>query len=118
MAKLYELDQQGDFDLLVLDTPPSRNALDFLDAPGRLTSFLEGRAIKAFVRPDRASASACSARGASPLLVGAARVTGVDLLTDLSTFFGLLGDMTNDFSCARSAGPGDAARRTRPRSCW
>ena len=37
VAKLYELDQEGDFDLLVLDTPPSRNALDFLDAPGRLT---------------------------------------------------------------------------------
>ena len=51
MAKLYELDREGDFDLLVLDTPPSRNALDFLDAPGRLTSFLEGRALKAFVRP-------------------------------------------------------------------
>ena len=33
IAKLYELDQEGGFDLLVLDTPPSRNALDFLDAP-------------------------------------------------------------------------------------
>ena len=33
VAKLYELDRDGDFDLLVLDTPPSRNALDFLDAP-------------------------------------------------------------------------------------
>src|SRR5947209_6099854 len=51
VAKLYELAQSGDFDLLVLDTPPSRNALDFLDAPGRLSSFLEGRALKAFVRP-------------------------------------------------------------------
>ena len=51
VAKLYELDRDGDFDLLVLDTPPSRNALDFLDAPGRLTSFLEGRAMKAFIRP-------------------------------------------------------------------
>ena len=34
VSKLYELDRDGDFDLLVLDTPPSRNALDFLDAPG------------------------------------------------------------------------------------
>ncbi|MBV9006353.1 MAG: ArsA family ATPase, partial [Solirubrobacterales bacterium] len=51
IAKLYELDQEADFDLLVLDTPPSRNAMDFLDAPGRLTSFLDGRAMKAFVRP-------------------------------------------------------------------
>ncbi len=51
VAKLYDLDREGDFDLLVLDTPPSRNALDFLDAPGRLTSFLDGRAMKTFVRP-------------------------------------------------------------------
>ena len=42
IAKLYELDQDGDYDLLVLDTPPSRNALDFLDAPGRLTRLLPG----------------------------------------------------------------------------
>src|SRR3954464_9782471 len=39
IAKLYELDESGAFDVLVLDTPPSRNALDFLDAPGRLTGF-------------------------------------------------------------------------------
>ena len=54
IAKLYELDREGDFDLLVLDTPPSRNALDFLDAPGRLTSFLEGRALQRVHPPHRA----------------------------------------------------------------
>jgi anion-transporting ArsA/GET3 family ATPase len=97
IAKLYELDQEGDFDLLVLDTPPSRNALDFFDAPGRLTSFLEGRALKAFTRPTGAGMRAL-ARGASPLLAGLRRITGIDLLADLSTFFQLLGDMTEDFS--------------------
>ncbi len=97
IAKLYELDREGDFDLLVLDTPPSRNALDFLDAPGRLTSFLEGRALKAFIRPTGLGIRVLGA-GASPLLAGLRRVTGVDLLADLSTFFGLLGGMTNDFS--------------------
>src|SRR5215217_5099563 len=51
IAKLYELDQDGDFDLIVLDTPPSRNALDFLDAPDRLTGFFQGRAIRMFLRP-------------------------------------------------------------------
>ena len=51
IAKLFELDQEGDYDLLVLDTPPSRNALDFLDAPGRLTGFFQGRAIRIFLRP-------------------------------------------------------------------
>src|SRR5437588_6795564 len=38
ISKLYELDREYDFDLLVLDTPPSRNAMDFLDAPQRLSS--------------------------------------------------------------------------------
>ncbi|MFZ0089800.1 MAG: ArsA-related P-loop ATPase [Solirubrobacteraceae bacterium] len=101
VAKLYELERDGDFDLLVLDTPPSRNALDFLDAPGRLTSFLEGRALKAFVRPTGRGMRVLG-RGAAPLLSALRRVTGVDLLGDLSTFFALLGDMTEDFS-ARAA---------------
>ncbi len=97
VAKLYELERDGDFDLLVLDTPPSRNALDFLDAPTRLTSFLEGRALKAFIRPTGLGMRVLG-RGAAPLLGALRRVTGVDLIGDLSTFFGLLGDMTDDFS--------------------
>lgn len=97
IAKLFDLDREGDFDLLVLDTPPSRNALDFLDAPGRLTSFLEGRAMKAFLRPTGVGMRVLG-RGAAPLLTALRRITGIDLLTDLSTFFGLLGDMTEDFS--------------------
>jgi anion-transporting ArsA/GET3 family ATPase len=97
IAKLYELDREGDFDLLVLDTPPARNALDFLDAPGRLTSFLEGRALKAFTRPTGFGMRVLG-RGAAPVLGALRRVTGVDLLADLTTFFTLLGDMTEDFS--------------------
>ena len=97
IAKLYDLEREGQFDMLVLDTPPSRNALDFLDAPGRLTSFLEGRALKAFVRPTGLGMRVLG-RGAAPLLAALRRITGVDLLTDLSTFFQLLGDMTDDFS--------------------
>ena len=102
VAKLYELVRDGDFDLLVLDTPPSRNALDFLDAPGRLTSFLEGRALKAFIRPTGLGMRVLG-RGAAPLLGALRRVTGVDLIGDLTTFFGLLGGMTEDFS-ARARG--------------
>ena len=97
VAKLYELEPEGNFDLLVLDTPPSRNALDFLEAPGRLTSFLEGRALRTLVRPTGLGMRVLG-RGASPLLAALRRVTGVDLLSDLSTFFGLLGDMTEEFS--------------------
>ncbi len=97
VAKLFELEREGDFDLLVLDTPPSRNALDFLDAPGRLTSFLEGRALKTFIRPTGIGMRVLG-RGAAPFLGALRRVTGVDLLSDLSTFFGLLGSMSDDFT--------------------
>jgi anion-transporting ArsA/GET3 family ATPase len=101
VAKLYELEREGGFDLLVLDTPPSRNALDFLEAPGRLTSFLEGRTMRTLVRPTGLGMKVLG-RGASPLFGALRRVTGVDLLSDLSTFFGLLGDMTDDFSARAS----------------
>jgi anion-transporting ArsA/GET3 family ATPase len=97
VAKLYELARDGDFDLLVLDTPPSRNALDFLDAPGRLTSFLDGRGLKAFLRPTGLGMRVLG-RGAAPFLGALRKVTGVDLLSDLTTFFALLGDMTDDFN--------------------
>jgi anion-transporting ArsA/GET3 family ATPase len=97
IAKLYELDQEHEFDVLVLDTPPSRNALEFFDAPGRLNSFLEGRALKAFLRPTGLGFRTLG-RGAMPLLGGLRKITGLDLITDLTVFFGLLGDMTNDFS--------------------
>ena len=96
VSKLYELSTEGDFDLLVLDTPPSRNALDFLEAPGRLTSFLEGRALKTFIRPTGLGMRFLGG-GARPLLGGLRRLTGLDLVTDLTTFFGLLGDMTANF---------------------
>jgi len=97
IAKLYDLDQEHEFDLLVLDTPPSRNALDFLEAPERLNSFLEGSTLKALARPAGRGLRVLG-RGATPVLAALRRVTGVDLLTDVGTFFGLLGDMTGDFS--------------------
>jgi len=97
IAKLYELDQAGEFDLLVLDTPPSRHALDFLDAPRRLNAFLEGPTAKALIRPTGLGMRVLG-RGATPMLGALRRVTGVDLLSDLGAFFGLLTDMTAEFS--------------------
>jgi anion-transporting ArsA/GET3 family ATPase len=93
IAKLYELDQDGDYDLLVLDTPPSRNALDFLDAPGRLTRFFQGRAIKMFLRP-----GTLIGRGTGVVFGLMERLTGVDLLHDLSVFFRALGGMIDGFT--------------------
>ncbi|MGH2771758.1 MAG: ArsA family ATPase, partial [Actinomycetota bacterium] len=51
MEALYELDSQDRYDLIVIDTPPTPNALDFLEAPQRMTSFLEGRLLKWFLLP-------------------------------------------------------------------
>jgi anion-transporting ArsA/GET3 family ATPase len=97
VAKLYELEVSGRFDTIVLDTPPSRNALDFLDAPQRLTGFLEGRGLKALSAPT-GLAAALAARGSALVFSALRRVTGVDLLTDLSTFFGALGGVVDGFA--------------------
>ncbi|HUZ29683.1 MAG TPA: ArsA family ATPase [Solirubrobacteraceae bacterium] len=96
IAKLYELDQDRAFDLLVLDTPPTRNALDFLEAPRRLNAFLEGPTVRALTRPTGIGMRVLG-RGATPVLGALRRVIGVDLLTDVGAFFGLLADMTGDF---------------------
>jgi anion-transporting ArsA/GET3 family ATPase len=97
IAKLYELDQSGNWDVLVLDTPPSRNALDFLDAPTRLISFFQGRAIRMFLRPAGLSGKLLG-RGTGVVFGILQRVTGVDLLRDLSTFFRALGGMIDGFT--------------------
>ena len=96
IAKLYDLDAGGDFDLLVLDTPPSRNALDFLDAPERLTGFFQGRAIKVFLRP-AGFGGRILGKGTGVAFGLLRRVTGVDLLEDLSVFFRALGGMIDGF---------------------
>jgi anion-transporting ArsA/GET3 family ATPase len=96
VAKLYELDRSGRFDVLVLDTPPSRNALDFLDAPDRLTGFLEGRALQVFLAPTGLAARLVGA-GTSVVLSVLRRLTGVDLLEDLGVFFRALGGLIEGF---------------------
>ena len=53
MEKLYELHQEARYDLLVLDTPPTRHALDFIDAPERMSRFIEGRSLQFFLKPGR-----------------------------------------------------------------
>lgn len=96
IAKLYELDRDGGFDLIVLDTPPSRNALDFLDAPDRLTHFFEGRALAVFMRPTGLAARVVG-RGTGMVFSVLKRITGIDLLSDLSVFFRALGGMIDGF---------------------
>ncbi|MFL5875232.1 MAG: ArsA family ATPase [Solirubrobacteraceae bacterium] len=96
VAKLYELDRSGRFDVVVLDTPPSRNALDFLDAPDRLTQFFEGRALQVFLRPTGLAARVMG-RGTGMVFGVLKRVTGIDLLEDLAVFFRSLSGMIDGF---------------------
>jgi anion-transporting ArsA/GET3 family ATPase len=96
IAKLYELDRSGEFDVLVLDTPPSRNALDFLDAPDRLTGFFEGKALRVFLAPTGLAAKVMG-RGTGVVFGVLRKVTGVDLLQDLSVFFRALGGLIDGF---------------------
>jgi len=92
MEKLYELYQEDRYDLLVLDTPPTRNALDFLDAPQRLSRFIDSRSLQFFLKPGRFGLKVLG-RGGGVLFSVLKRVTGVDLLSDLSDFFTSFGDM-------------------------
>ena len=96
IAKLYELDRSGRFDTIVLDTPPSRNALDFLDAPDRLTGFFDGRALKLLLAPTGFAARALGA-GTGAILGVLKRITGAELLDDLSVFFQALGGLIDGF---------------------
>jgi len=96
MEKLFELHSEGRFDLLVLDTPPSRNALDFLDAPTRLTQFIEGKSLQIFIKPTGFAAKVAG-RGAGVVLSVLKRLVGFDLLADLSEFFTAFSGMIDGF---------------------
>jgi anion-transporting ArsA/GET3 family ATPase len=96
MEKLFELNTEGGFDLLVLDTPPSRNALDFLEAPGRLTQFIEGKSLKVFMKPTGFAAKVAG-RGATVALSVMKRIVGFDLIADLAEFFNAFSGMVDGF---------------------
>lgn len=104
MEKLGQLRSRGmgdrEWDLIVVDTPPSRSALDFLDAPARLARFLDGRMLRLLLAPARAGG-----RGMFNLVTASfgvfsrtvQRVLGTQLLTDLSGFVASLDSMFGGF---------------------
>jgi anion-transporting ArsA/GET3 family ATPase len=94
IEKLFELYHEDRYDLLVLDTPPTRNALDFLEAPERLARFVDSRSLKFFLQPSRLGLKVLG-RGSGLLFSVLKRVTGIDLLRDLSEFFQSFGDMAS-----------------------
>jgi anion-transporting ArsA/GET3 family ATPase len=90
MERLHELHETGAWDLLVIDTPPTRSALDFLDAPKRMTTFLEGRLLRLLLKPGMAAGRGIGrvvGAGATAFMRVAGKVTGMDLLDDLAEFF-------------------------------
>jgi anion-transporting ArsA/GET3 family ATPase len=86
MEKLYELHHSGQFDVVVVDTPPTRNALDFLDAPRRLTRFLDNRVFRLLMIPTRAYLRAVS-MATQAFLRTLSRVVGGEVVADAVAFF-------------------------------
>jgi anion-transporting ArsA/GET3 family ATPase len=96
MEKLYELHDEGHFDLIVIDTPPTRNALDFLDAPRRLTRFLDNRIFRIVVMPTRAYLKAVSV-ATQAFLRTISRVVGNQVVGDAIAFFQAFEGMEEGF---------------------
>src|SRR5690349_7542356 len=77
--------RDGSYDLIVVDTPPSRSALDFLDAPERLSSFLDGRFIRLLLTPARGPARMMTA-GLGIITGALNKILGTQVLRDMQTF--------------------------------
>jgi anion-transporting ArsA/GET3 family ATPase len=100
MEKLGQLVAADEWDLIVVDTPPSRSALDFLDAPNRLGRFLDGRMIRLLTAPARAGGKAYLKVMTASVSMFArvfTRILGGDVLRDLSSFVSALESMFGGF---------------------
>lgn len=101
VERLYELSESGDYDVVVLDTPPARNALDFLDAPERMTRFVEGRGLRLLLGP-RGGAGRIGWRavqaGGSMVMSVLERLTGAELIGDISEFLQSFDGMYQGFA--------------------
>jgi anion-transporting ArsA/GET3 family ATPase len=96
MEKLYELHEEGGYDLIVVDTPPTRHALDFLDAPKRLTRLLDNRIFRLLMMPTRAYLRVVGA-GVQAFLRTVSRVVGTEVIDDVVAFFRAFEGMEEGF---------------------
>jgi anion-transporting ArsA/GET3 family ATPase len=96
MEKLHELHDEGGFDLIVVDTPPTRHALDFLDAPRRLTRLLDNRVFRLLMMPTRAYLKVASV-AVRTFLRTVARVVGSEVVEDVVAFFRAFEGMETGF---------------------
>lgn len=96
MEKLYELHEQGGYDLVVVDTPPTRHALDFIDAPRRLTRLLDNRIFRLLMMPTRAYLRVASA-AVQRFLRTVSKVVGTEVIDDVVAFFRAFEGMEEGF---------------------
>jgi anion-transporting ArsA/GET3 family ATPase len=96
MEKLYELHEEGGYELIVIDTPPTRHALDFLDAPRRLTRLLDNRIFKLLMMPTRASMR-LAGRAVQGFLRTVSKVVGGEAINDVVAFFRAFEGMEEGF---------------------
>jgi anion-transporting ArsA/GET3 family ATPase len=100
MEKLGQLRAEDRWDLIVVDTPPSRSALDFLDAPQRLGSFLDGRFIRVLMGPARGGGRAylkVLGAGFGAVTGMLTKILGAQVLKDMQTFVAALDTMFGGF---------------------
>jgi len=102
MEKLHELHDTGGFDLIVVDTPPTRHALDFLDAPARLTRLLDNRIFRLLMMPARAGFRVASV-AVQTFLKTVARVVGSEVIADIVAFFRAFEGMEDGFRARAQA---------------
>jgi len=94
MERLYELHSEGSFDLIVVDTPPTRNALDFLEAPARMADFFSSRLLRLLIVPYRSRFVNLASK---PFYQVADRILGSQFLEDIAEFFILFQTMYDGF---------------------
>jgi len=110
MERLFEIHAEGIYDLIVVDTPPTRNALDFLDAPERMAEFFSSRLLRWLIVPYRSRLVNLASR---PFYQVADRILGTQFLADIAEFFILFQSMYDGFiERARSVQRLLADRRT------
>ena len=95
MERLHEIHTSGRYDLIVVDTPPSRNAIDFLDAPGRMTEFVSSSLLRWLTTPSRSRLVSAASR---PFTALADRILGAQFLSDITEFFVMFQSMFDGFA--------------------
>jgi anion-transporting ArsA/GET3 family ATPase len=94
MERLYEIHAEGNYDLIVVDTPPSRHALDFLDAPKRMADFFSSRLLRWLIVPYRSRVMNLASK---PFYQVADRLLGTQFLEDIAEFFILFNTLHEGF---------------------